>query len=678
MIMLPIISFSQSRAKIKKKEFRETTAGFKDAWKSVRKGNWQYLKKRPGNFKKTVNHYLTAYEYNADNAELNYKIGVSYLFSSPKSKSLKYLEKAYKTDEYVTKDILFVLARAYHLNSKFEKAIDNYTLYKESLSPKKLKKQEEKLDKYIAECKSGIELVEKPLRAFIDNAGKFINSEFDDYGAAITVNGKKMFYTSRRDINTKGRRSNVDYLFNEDVYFSERSGEDWQESKRIESSVNSKRNDAVAYIAPDGQKLYIYRGYERNGDLYESRFKKEKWSSPSSMTKKINSKKYKETSMSIAHDQSKLYFVSNKKKGFGGKDIYICNKSKNGKRWKKASNIGNVINTEYDEATVFISPDGKTLYFSSKGHNTMGGYDIFKSTFKDSAWSKPVNLGFPINTPGDDLFFTILPNGREAYFSSEKDDGNGGMDIYKVTILSKEKPMMISGEDNLIASISEPTKETSIEKQVEIQTKLLTIVKGKVLDYNTGNPLTATIEIVDNDKNSVINTLSTKGETGEFVVPLESGKNYGIAIKTEGYLFHSENFVIPDSVKHQVIEKDVKLQPMIAGSKIILHNTFFESGKSTLQGASFSELDRIVKIFKDYPNLFIEISGHTDNRGSMVFNRRLSKARAQSVVNYLISKGVNKKKAKAVGFYYKFPIADNKTEEGRAKNRRVEAKILSN
>ena len=214
---------------------------------------------------------------------------------------------------------------------------------------------------------------------------------------------------------------------------------------------------------------------------------------------------------------------------------------------------------------------------------------------------------------------------------------------------------MFSGnEDNLIASLAVPVKETFIEKEVEIEKIRLTLVKGSIADYNTNTTLEAEIEIVDLETNKVIKTVKSNAETGKFIIPLPSGKNYSMTVKMNDYMFHSENFNVKESTSYAEIMKEISLQPISEGSKIILKNTFFESGKSIITEESYTELNRFIPIFEQYPDMVIEISGHTDNTGSKSINQKLSAARAKAVVEYLISNGVNPKNLKAVGYDFQF------------------------
>ncbi|RKX18801.1 MAG: hypothetical protein DRP35_08705, partial [Candidatus Zixiibacteriota bacterium] len=225
---------------------------------------------------------------------------------------------------------------------------------------------------------------------------------------------------------------------------------------------------------------------------------------------------------------------------------------------------------------------------------------------------------------------------------------------------------------------TEPVMETSMEKTVAIKTMRLTIIKGTVKDAITLKPVGAKIEIVDNEKNEVVSTTSSNASTGKYLISLPSGKNYGINVKAEGYLFHSENFQIPAATGYQEIIKDILLNKMEVGQKVVLKNIFFDYAKATLRPESFPELNRLLKLLTDYPKLKIEVSGHTDNRGSRTTNTRLSNNRAKAVYDYLIANGIDATRLTYKGYAFDQPIATNDTDEGRQQNRRVEFKVLSN
>jgi len=675
--LLSFTAYAQN-VEFSKENFPGNKDGYRDAKNSLETGD-KLFEQGPMFYKLAVYHYLAAFQLNPNNAILNFKIGKCYLSSSTKLKSIPFLEKALKLNAAVDPQIHYLLGKAYHLDMQWDKSIDEFKTYQKTLSPGS---PEEKLliadaDKQIAECLTGQELVKNPVRVFIDNVGPEINSQYPDYGTVISADESVMLFTSRRASTTGGKIDPGINEYFEDIYISTKKDGKWTPALNMGPPINTNDHDANSGLSADGQKFLIYIG-KNNGDLYESELKGEVWSKPEHMNKNINTE-YHESSACYSPDGKSVYFVSDKPEdGLGGRDIYISTKDEKG-RWGKAVNLGPTINTKYNEEGVFIHPDGKTLYFSSQGHETMGGYDIFKSVFNDQTktWSKPENLGYPVNTTDDDVFFVISASGKHGYYSSFNEKGYGEKDIYMISFLGPEKPMILNNEDNLLASLTAPVKETVIAPVVEIKEAQLTILKGVITDELTQKPLEATIEIIDNLKNEVIASFTSNSSTGNYLVSLPAGKNYGIAVKKENYLFHSENFDIPMTAAFQEVVKDVALKNVAVGSKIILKNIFFDYGKSTIRPESTNELERLTKLLNDVPSLKIEISGYTDSKGSAEFNQKLSESRAKAILDYLVKVNIAANRLTFVGYGKEQPIASNDTDDGRQLNRRTEFKILS-
>ncbi|MBN2668827.1 MAG: OmpA family protein [Bacteroidales bacterium] len=682
-ILAFVLSFSvlsQQDTPFDKKAFPNDKDGLKEALKNIKAGDELYELDNYGSYSKALEFYLKAYQFNPNNAMLNYKIGTSYLYSTQKEKSLSYFENAFKLNNHIASDINFKLGAALHLNLKLDEAIDKYNAYKRQLSPKDLAEKRKTIDKKISECEIGKKLIENPVRAFIDNVGPNINSPDPDYSPLITADESMMIFTSRREGTTGDVISEEDGKYYEDIYYSYKQNGEWTPALNIGKPLNTKNNDATIGLSSDGQKLFTFQGKDNGGDIMVAELDGEEWTTPRDKElKNINTEGH-ESAASFSFDGKTMYFVTDyPENNMGMHDIFISYWDENKERWGKPQNLSNVVNSEYDERGVFMHPDGRTLFFSSNGKGSMGGYDVFKTTLTDEGyWSEPENLGYPINTPGDDNFFVIDGSGRHGYYASDKEGGYGAHDIYMITFLGPEKPLVQSNDNILIASIANPITETFIEESVEIATMRLTILKGTIKDAFTQDPVEAEIEIVDNEKNEVISVQKSNKSTGKYLVSLPSGKNYGIAVKSEGYLFHSENFDIPSATNYQEVYKDILLSKMAVGTKIVLKNIFFDYAKATLRSTSFPELDRLYNLLVEFPNMRIEISGHTDNQGSRTTNEKLSGARAKSVVDYLVKKGIDASRLESKGYAFDQPIATNDTEEGRQQNRRVEFKVLSN
>lgn len=659
----------------------EQKDALKAAIKEIKEGD-DYFQDDIPRYSLAIEHYLNAYDFNPNNALLNYKIGKCYLKTIQKTNCIPYLEQAYALDPKVHPDVLYLLARGYHLNLDLEKAKIRYKDYRGSLSPNELTEKGNHIDKKIAECNVAVEMVKKPVRIFTDNLGSQVNSKYPEYGPYINAEETIIMFTSARDNTTGGKTDPTDLKYYEDIYISKKEGDVWRAAENPGHPLNTDSHDAIVGISPDGKHALIYKGEDNGGDIFECRIKEDgSWQSPKRLPKEINTK-YHESSASFSPDMNELYFVSDKPEGFGGKDIYVAKLSLKGSKEKldydEAENLGAIVNTPYDENGVYMDVEGKTLYFSSEGHNSMGGYDIFKSEFKDGKWSIPENLGYPINSADDDLFFSFSRDGRHAYYSTFDPNGFGDRDLFMITLLGPEKPMMFSENYDYLAYLVVPIKENALHEKMEIKENLITIVRGKIMDAITLSPLGGVIvEIYDNELGMMVASFESNSRTGEYMVSLNSGKNYGFAVKAKEYMFHSENLVIPPATTVQEIYLDFLLNKVTVGSKIILKNIFFDFDKATLRNESAAELDRLVKMLRDVPTLKIEISGHTDNVGSDEYNKKLSKDRAKAVVDYLIVQGIEEDRLTFAGYGESQPIADNDTEEGRQENRRTEFKVLS-
>lgn len=667
-----------------KKNFENDKDGLKVAKDNIKEGDELY-EKGPMFYKEAIPFYEKANTFNPDNALLNYKLGECYLFSVFKSKAMPHLEKALKLDPNINPTVHFYLGQAYHLNLEFDKAITSYSRYQSTAMTNPDPSIREDLQLRIQQCYSGKKIVEKPIRVFIDNLGSNINTEYHEYGAVISADESVVIYTSRRKGSTGDK---IDPYINEnfeDIYMSTRQADGkWGPSLNLGDNVNTNDHDAVTAISADGQRILVYKGKEGVGDLFECVLEGSEWSKPESLGSKINNKTYHEPSACYSPDGKTLYYVSDKPGGLGKHDIYVSNLDEKGK-WGPGVGLGSVINTKYNEDGVYMHPDGKTLYFGSEGHTSMGGMDIFKSVFNaaTNTWSEPENIGYPVNTPDEDAFFVISASGKHGYYmSSAQKDNKGLRDLYMITFLGEEKKMVLNNEDNLLASVAAPVKEVVIAPIVQVKEAQLTILKGVISDYLTKVLLEAEIEIVDNEANVVIATFKSNSKTGRFLVSLPAGKNYGIAVKKEGYLFHSENFDIPNTSAFQEVEKNIELKMLSVGTKIVLRNIFFDLDKATLRSESTAELNRLIKLMNDVPTLNIELGGHTDSQGSDEHNQDLSERRAQAVVDYLTKSGISAARLKSAGYGETELVNGCKngvkcTGEQHQENRRTEFKVLS-
>jgi outer membrane protein OmpA-like peptidoglycan-associated protein len=669
-LLLSYISFTQN-VEFSKDFFPNNKDGLKKAKENIELGD-SYFEMDENFLKLAIAPYLEAYKFNSNNALLNFKLGKCYLFSSFKQNALPYLEKAKNLDKSVDVNIDFHLGQAYHLANQWDKAMGLFYEFKSKTNSETDPLIIKKADKEIEECKNGKVLSSQAVRVKIENLGKAVNTEYHEYKPLITADESMLFFTSRRP-NSIGKEKDPVYNdFYEDIYYSVKQNDGkWSEAKNLNEPVNTADHDANSGLSVDGSKLVIYIGSKNNGDLFESELTGETWSKPTEMNKNINTEKFHESSASYSPDGKTLYFVTDKPGGFGDRDIYISYLDEKGK-WGKAENLGPIINTEFGEEGVFMHPDGKTLYFSSQGHNSLGGYDIFKSVFDPTTkkWSVPENIGYPVNTTDDDVFFVVSADSKHGYYTSVNSNGFGGRDLYMISFLGAEK--VEKPKETTVAKT-----ETKIEKKQEEPQAKLTILKGVISDELTKKPLDATVEIIDNQLNKSITSFNSNSVSGKYLISLPAGKNYGIAVKKNGYLFHSENFNIPDTAAFQELSKDIALKKLEVGSTIVLKNIFYDFDKATLRQESTNELERLLKLLNEMPTLKIEISSHTDSKGANDYNAKLSENRAKSVVNFLIKSGISPDRLVSKGYGEEKPISTNDTEEGRQLNRRTEFKILS-
>lgn len=624
--------------------------------------------------------YLKANDFNPDNALLNYNIGKCYLHTMQKPKAIPYLEHAMKLDPKAAANMLYLLAMGYHYNYEFDRAIETYTNYKHSLTPHELTQYGPIVEKRIQECEDAKDLMRFPIRVFKDNLGNVVNTKYPEYSPIVNADETVLMFTSCRDVTTGGDIDPDYNVYYEDIYIAKKDGDIWTIPINPGKPFNDDSHDAIVGLSTDANYVLIYKGEENGGDIYICNIEEGEWQKPKALPKEINTNMH-ESSACFSPDMRTLYFVSDKEGGYGRSDIYMCKvdpDSKPGKlKFEDPVNMGSVINTPYDEEGVFMQADGKTLFFSSKGHKTMGGYDIFKTEFINGKWTEPVNIGHPVNTPDDDVFFSVNITGKHGYYSSFEEDGFGRRDLYMITFLGPEKPLIHESDYKYLAFEERPVNETMLEKEVEVKAFALVTVRGKVLDELTRSPLNVLMEIIDNESNRIIASFESNERTGDYMVSLPSGKSYGLAVKAKEYLFHSENFDIPPVTEFQEMNKDILLKKVEIGSKIVLKNIFFEFNEATLRPESIPELERLIKLLNDVPTLKIEISGHTDNVGSELYNQELSEDRAKAVVDFLIAKGIDENRLEYKGYGLTQPIATNETEEGRAMNRRTEFKVLS-
>lgn len=456
-VLLALNAAAQQNVKVDKKEFRTPRPGFETAWKSVENGD-EYFDAGLAYCKLAISDYRIALLYNSENAELNYKIGVCYLYSQTREEALEYFLKALKLNPLVTTDILLLTGRAYQYNGRFTEAVGKYTEYIESV-PKMKDSDMTRVKKYIDESNSGMLLVADTARILITNPGDTINSKADDYSPVFNKDGSYLYFASRRLVAGESPDGDAEMLADENIFAAEIGELRMKNAILLEGKINTEFSEAPLFLTPEGDKFYIYGGYVGEGDILISEMKENVWRIPMAMRAGINSFSA-ETSLTISPSGQELVFVSARKGGAGGKDIYLVNKDN--KSWTDPINLS-MINSPEDEESVCFSNTGDTLWFSSQGHSTIGGFDIFYSSrMADGTWGAPVNAGLPINSVYDDLYYVpSKTDGSVFYFVTNRPGGLGGLDIYKGRVLPAEIPTVI---DSVSAVITRPDTSSLIRR----------------------------------------------------------------------------------------------------------------------------------------------------------------------------------------------------------------------
>ena len=676
--------------------------GFNKAVREIKLGDLDYERGSEEDMANALKHYVKADSFHSKSAYLNYRMGVCYLFSTQKFKARKHLDYVKQVgDPKDYPDLDFYLAQSHQLDGDWDSAMSLFRSYKSTLSESD-EEQKFFINKKIKECKVGKELAANPVRVWIDNLGENVNSEYSDFGPVISADNRELFFTSRRPDGNEGGKDETGYNY-EDIYTSTRAfGEDWGAATNLGKPVNTKSHDATVGISPDGKSLITYHGVSRkNGNLLIT--KKDdtgNWEKLRDIGDNINTE-YHEEAATLSFDEKKLFFVSDKPGGYGGHDIYLSLWDEANQTWGEPKNLGDKINTEFDEKGVFFHPDGKTLYFSSAGHKTMGGLDIFKTEYnaETDEWSAPVNIGYPINTPDDDVYFVVSGNERFAYYSSVREDGYGEKDIYQITFLGeRKKPLfatsgLVNGAIEMPARIIEDTPEGTPAGTPEVDHDIadqfekhdMVIVRGRVRDAGNDRGLRSTISFTDANTNEKIYEI-TPDEDGNFMLAVESGRNYAVTSSKPGYTLASESLVIRGEDEGKEYVLDFTMEQIEQGAEFVLRNIYFDFDKSTLRHASVDELNKLLKIMKENPEMRILLVGHTDARGPAWYNSALSKRRSRVAKDYLVSKGISADRIETKGMGAKEPevsetAIENMTsvrekEEAHQKNRRTVVKVI--
>lgn len=480
--------------------------------------------------------------------------------------------------------VYFHLGEVQYLDEKIDAAIENFKRYREKV--KADKKALAKVNRSIEISNNALTYLGQPKKTQINTFGSTINSQYTEYNPVVAADESVMAFTALRP-NQGKRRTSDDFI--EEIYISYNSSGSWSQPQVVD--INADYNVGTAGISPDGQKMLIFIGGANNtGDLFEIQKSGNSWSKPKTLGPKVNSR-YLETTASITPDGKTLYFASNRPGGYGGMDIYKSRLNAQG-LWGEPENLGKEVNSRYNEDAPFIHPDQKTLFFTSNGHTTMGGKDIFKTVLMDGKWSNPQNLGYPINTTADDDYFTLTADGKFGYFSSNRKGGTGGQDIYFFDM---------------------PEEDANIA---------LTMIKGKILDGERGKPMPTKIYVVDNETNNTLDFVyHPDPETGNYLVILPPAKNYDMVIESEGYLPYTLNINVPNQtyfyeLYQKITLKTIQQFDVVVGQEVEVKNAFYDTHKDRVHALRKTHEAKLIQSDSiDVYDMMIDLMDASDKEG---------------------------------------------------------------
>ena len=542
--------------------------------------------------------------------------------------------------------LYFYLGQIAYGAERYEDAVKYLEVFLKDVDRIKSDEDYDKATELIKYAKFTVDVVSHPV-PFDPKVVEGISTPQDEYLPILSPDNQVALFT--RVVKLEGDKNSVvsSARTREKFMFSEQGRDgSFGPGEEMPEPFNIQDNEGGATLTADNNFLYYtvckYDNAKHylNCDIYYSERVDGDWTPIKSVSDKINLPYSWESQPSISADGRTLYFVSDRQGGFGGYDIYRSIKTANGE-WGTPINLGPVINSKGNEKSPFIHPDGRTLYFSSDGWIGLGGYDIFYSRMNDNgSWSKARNIGYPINSPDDEVGFFVSTDGTKGFFASNKYNGKGGWDLYSFNLYEDARP------DRIL------------------------FLKGTVREENTTEPVKARIEL-KNVETKKVEEIPLDTNTGNYFAVAPYNTDYVMTVKKEGFVYETKYIAKVDSSHPVVRNVDVDIKPIELNQSYRINDIYFGFNKSDLNGESKSVLDQLIEFLSENPAICIQIQGHTDNIGNDAENLSLSENRARSVYNYLIIKGISAKRLMYKGFGKTMPVADNNTEEGRAKNRRT-------
>ncbi|UOQ99828.1 OmpA family protein [Hymenobacter sp. 5317J-9] len=604
------------------------------------------------NYRAALPYYEKVLAKDPNNAKALFNAGISYM-SFDKEKASDYIYKAQKLKPKVSKDVEYWLGRVDHLNYNFDEAVAHFQAYNATL--KKNDQRKEELAQLIQHSKNAKVQFNSPKDIFVKNLGPTINTQYSEHSPVISSDDKLLIFTSRGENVTgaagkpsdkKNKAIAADGEYYEDIFESRRiDDENWEKPRSLSGVLNGKGHDASTQLFDNDTKLLMYRN-DNNGDIFVSDKSGGDWSVPKPLDSNINSKSY-EGDAYITPDGKTIYFATGRYSEDGTLDLYYSTRAEGGD-FGPAKSLGANINTKYDDDSPYLSKDGKTLYFSSRGHNTMGGYDIFKSEWDSVGrkWGAAQNMGYPVNTPDDDSYYRLSPDGSYAYLSSYRIGGYGEKDIYTINYIKNAN------------------------------------IRGKVFSAQDSTTVIPGVELVFSGAQADKTALSFRDITkpdGSYQVAVLSGRTYQVAVSKDGKNIETQEFPVPVSTNDSTtITKNfyVKYIDTTSVGMFATKNIYFDTDKYKLRPESITTLNEISSILTANPGIVISIEGHCDSRNTDEYNMVLGDNRAKAAFNYLKKQGITETRMSTVSYGERRPAAPNDSPENMQLNRRDEFKVV--
>jgi|GEM_PF-371293 len=594
-----------------------------------------------------------------NSAYYNFWMGKCLYITYKKNKALPFFRKVEKTNPDVDSEFHYYYGLTLHYNLNYDKAISEYR--------KDLNRYEAASPEFvwvsnrISQCNYAKKLTRKKDSEQVDisNMGSKINTSYSEHSPVISANDSLLIYTARRPECLGAKPES--YFYDEDIYISKRNeAGEWSEAVNIDRPVNSKGHDATISLTAEGTKLFLYR-HKKAGGLYQTDFdtNEQKWKEPRAIKKPLNSKYY-EASICQSADSSIMFFTSDRPGGYGGRDIYMV-RSMGGEEWTEPMNVGPTINTPFDEDAPYFHPDGRTLYFSSNGPTSMGGFDIFVTEMDSTAeggWLAPLNMGVPVNTADDDIYFVLSADGKSGYYSSGKEGGYGEKDIYQIDF----------------PYYPYPRRYHIVE------------LAGLIQDVQTLDTLSALVKLVDNTTSEVLDSMYTGLDSANFYFILEPERSYSLEVVSDGYNPASADLETPTLEDEDLyLEKNLFLdkpkEEVVVVEKVFpeIQHIYYDFDQDDLRDGAPEELDMVAQVLEQNPDMDLRIMAHTDWFGTYDYNVDLSMRRAIAAYDYLVNeRKIDPSRIQKGHFSENTPISTNEEDTGRQYNRRSEFQFVQN